>query len=903
MANVIHHFRPQLTDAAILEEVSVGREALLDSILDRLHAWEPGSSRQHWLIIGPRGIGKTHIVRLIERRIQQTPGLAQKWIPLCLAEEQYGIRNVADLLILVLERLLDCAHDPDIAEAYERVRHDPDDQRVVDVALDALRALTQRGRTGILLMVENLNRLLRNQIKSKQQVHLLRKILIEEDWLTLICTSPTFLNEVTEPEAPFFEFFDVKFLDELSRGQTEALMRKRAQLDGNTSFLSYLEQFRSRIFALYHFTGGNPRLTLMLYELLANRAITDVKGQLDMLLNELTPFYQDRMKELGPQEAGLLERMALMEEGCSPTELARELRMPRNQVSQLLVRLTQTSYVRLDAKIGRQSIYVIPERFVRIWNQMNHSRAARGRVQYLLEFFANWYATREERDREWDRLLDELEQRTGTEDDRSADDVSEYMEYLATVSEGSERFRRHFERLEQLYSTGGDNAVDAEFVKLDAEFRDDGDYFLHKGLFLGNVLRSDELALAAFRHALEFKRDDLEALFNKGLALKTLGHSERSNEAFTRAVELLSTERGDGLDATGVLLHIVEHDPDERLVWIASYLLTWDGVPVHWRDLAAVLKRCTEPWRRRRCATIVGFRGVPEAGGVLTSLLSDEAAEVRGAAATALGRIGDPATVAAVVDLLQDSAENVRGSAATALGRIGDPVAVPALMSVLGDPAWIVRAGAATALGRIGDAIAMPELVEALEDPADDVRASVATALGRIDGPAVVPVLIGALGDSAHSVRGSAAAALGRIVDHRAVLHLIEGLGHDAEDARRSAIFALRRVGTVDAISGLLKALPEIVHTARNTEGSSVSGVASSLLRAAFHAANIELASELVERLTPLLPDPDEFLLPYRIAIDYLRSGRERSILARQHPEMREAVQLLIDAFDAKDGA
>jgi DNA-binding MarR family transcriptional regulator len=416
MPGRVHLYRPQRTEVEVLEAISVAREPLLRDILGRMERWEPGSSRQHYLLIGPRGIGKTHLLRVIEHRLRHQPELRSRWVPAVLAEDFYGVANIGDLLLEVLRVVAEATEVEILEETYRSIRFEDDDAKVCDRCLDAFRAhLEQTGR-GVVLMVENFDRLLERQLKKQKEVRRLRRILIEEEWLVALCTSPTYLNAVMEPAEPFFEFFRVQLLAELTQDQQQEMFWKLADADAAAGAAAAVAELRaeasrwsSRLRALYHFTGGNPRLTVMLYDLVAHRQITAVRNELDLLLDQLTPFYQDRMKEVSEQEAKVLEAMALMTEGCNPTELAKATRMLARTVRAVLSRLEKGGYVQREERRRKQTIYVIPERFFRIWHQMNHSRAARGRVKYLLEFFASWYATREERDRIWDELTEELE--------------------------------------------------------------------------------------------------------------------------------------------------------------------------------------------------------------------------------------------------------------------------------------------------------------------------------------------------------------------------------------------------------------------------------------------------------------------------------------------------------------
>jgi HEAT repeat protein/DNA-binding MarR family transcriptional regulator len=848
-------------------------------------------------------------------------------------EEQYAITSVPDLLIEMLHALAEMTGDRALAERYQRVRREGNDQTVVDLSLDSLRSFCKARRCGVLLMLENLDRLLQDQIKKDSQISLLRKILIEEDWVLLIATSPTYLTDVTDPQKPFFEFFQVVVLDELSPEGVETLLRKRAELDGNMEFLAYLKRYRSRLRALYHFSGGNPRLTLMLYDLLSRQALTDVKIELDGLLNQLTPFYQDRMKEVGPQEAKVLTTIALLAEGVTPTELAEECRMDRTMVSAVLSRLEKAGYVRREPRVGKQTVYTIPERFFRIWHQMTTSRLARGRIQYLLDFFSTWYATPEERDEVWERLVSQFQEEAETGEDIRTDDISTYMDYIATVSEGTERFRRHFDRLRQHLQTGDVDYVWKELGALDIEFSENTEYFVHKGGFLGEDLKSSRMALGAFRRAVELKRDSLVALFNEGVALDKLRRYSEAQDVYERVGDLLLIQRGHGVsqDQTQFLLHLLREESDDRLIEIAAFLLTRTGNQAVCPELLDILKHGDPSWRRAQCAISLGNLRDPFAVPTLFQCLQDSASILRQSAATALGWIGASEAVPGLIIRLSDEVENVRVSAATALGRIGTPEAVPGLITTLNDVANAVRGSAATALGRIGASEAVPKLITCLSDTADNVRASAAKALGRIRASEAIPELTACLSDEANRVRGSAAMALGRIgapeatstlMEHmhqeanpitrgafavalgksgtseEAVLGLVGCLNDEAENVRHSVTTALVRTTARNAVVAGAEVVTCLAHALNTRSENTRIANAGLFLRAAFRSGNLAVVRAFVEGFVSGIDNGKEAFLPHCVALDFLWSNRDPLILSRQPPEMREAVELLVSLFD-----
>lgn len=499
----IHVYRPQRTEAEDLEAIFVGREPLVKDILESLGRWKPNGSREHYLLIGPRGIGKTCVLQILAHRIRTGP-LADSWTPVALAEEGYGIlRGVADLLLQAMEVLVQETGDKPTEKAFRALASDDDDERVCDLGLDALRRYHRETGRRLLIMIENVHRLFDRKFSRDRQSHLLRKILIEEDWLVLIATSPTFVKAVADEREPLFQFFHTKLISELTLAEQMLMLHKLARREQNTDAETFLTKYRSRVQALYHFTGGNPRLTVMLYHLIAHQKVMDVQTELVSLLDQLTPFYQDRMRDLASQEAAVIERMALLPEGCTPTELGAEARMEAKTVRALLTRLERAGYVRREKRAKKQTVYIIPERFFRIWHQMNHSRRVRGQVQYLLEFFSTWYATRDERDEVWDDLTGRFRNGLGAGDDEEAEDAAAYMEYIAAVSEGNEKFQRQFHALRLLLERKGRSAVYERLAEMDAEFGDDLNYHLERGYFCADAMKDNAEALASFDKAIE----------------------------------------------------------------------------------------------------------------------------------------------------------------------------------------------------------------------------------------------------------------------------------------------------------------------------------------------------------------------------------------------------------------
>jgi hypothetical protein len=93
-------FTPSLMSHDLLERLFVAREPTLDRILDRVLAALSSDERNHTLLVGPRGSGKTHLVSLVYYRAREL-GAQLAWLP----EDPWTIVSYARLLREIAERL------------------------------------------------------------------------------------------------------------------------------------------------------------------------------------------------------------------------------------------------------------------------------------------------------------------------------------------------------------------------------------------------------------------------------------------------------------------------------------------------------------------------------------------------------------------------------------------------------------------------------------------------------------------------------------------------------------------------------------------------------------------------------------------------------------------------------
>lgn len=74
---------------------------------------------------------------------------------------------------------------------------------------------------------------------------------------------------------------------------------------------------RAHIAAIAHLSGGNPRLIMLLHELLSQKRVTTIVQQLRRLVDELTPLLKHELENLPAQQQKIVH--ALMEQGGTAT--------------------------------------------------------------------------------------------------------------------------------------------------------------------------------------------------------------------------------------------------------------------------------------------------------------------------------------------------------------------------------------------------------------------------------------------------------------------------------------------------------------------------------------------------------------------------------------------------------
>ena len=152
----LSHFTLSMMAPQTLEALLVQREPLLSRCLDHVLESLRTASSHHTLLVGPRGIGKTHLISLLHHRLAKTEEANDKALIAWMREEEWGVTSFFELVMRML-RTLDASYPQlDIQERtrpiYELALHAAEKQ-AESLLLEIL------GSKRLVVLLENLDNL------------------------------------------------------------------------------------------------------------------------------------------------------------------------------------------------------------------------------------------------------------------------------------------------------------------------------------------------------------------------------------------------------------------------------------------------------------------------------------------------------------------------------------------------------------------------------------------------------------------------------------------------------------------------------------------------------------------------------------------------------------------------
>ena len=389
----LNSFTPSMNDPQLLEEMFVGREPLLKDLVEGIrHASESGTMSYN-LLIGPRGIGKTHIIALLNSRVFNDPELGKSAYIAWLQEDPWSIASYLDLLLAILRQLKETYAFPKLdAGLMELPRYDRDQAMAI---AENLILETLDGRL-LLIFAENLNDIFESIQEAGQRSF--RAFLQNNERTSMVATSTSLLTPYVVPaERAFYGGFRVTTLKPFTREQAVEMLIKIAEIKKDHDLKSALDSRlgRTRVNAIHYLAGGNPRVYVIFYQFLTRESLDELVTPFSKMVNELTPYYQSRMQTLSSLQRKLVDIIRRADETLTVGELSKEAFTSQATVSKELSRLKETGYV-MDTSSGREKYYELREPLMRLALDTKEARGTA--VPLFVDFLRVWFTDPDLRD-------------------------------------------------------------------------------------------------------------------------------------------------------------------------------------------------------------------------------------------------------------------------------------------------------------------------------------------------------------------------------------------------------------------------------------------------------------------------------------------------------------------------
>jgi len=378
-----------------LERLFVGRDSLMKEVLKRIAASATRAEKHFLLLIGPRGMGKTHFVSFAHHKLKNDAAYAKALSRLKIAylnEEEWGVASFLDLLVRILRALVAEHEDPSLKAGIEKIYETF--KRSPDTALEQAESLLVRFIQGhtLLLICENLEDLFEGLGEEGQQRW--RSFIQEHPFWTILATTPALFSGIRLQSSPFYNFFTIKSLERLDFDTALELLRQKALLEGRPKLAEFLRTptGRARVRAIHHLAGGNHRVYVIMSDFLDEESLEDLFTPFMRMADDLTPYYQDKMRQLAPQQRKLVEFLSQEARPVIVKDIASRCLLSPQVAAKQLGELAKLNFV-VSNKVGRESYYELSEPLMRICVDIKDNRT--DHFKLFVEFLRYWFTGRE----------------------------------------------------------------------------------------------------------------------------------------------------------------------------------------------------------------------------------------------------------------------------------------------------------------------------------------------------------------------------------------------------------------------------------------------------------------------------------------------------------------------------
>ena len=373
----VRPFTPIQEPVENLDRRTVGRDRLLGVLDQRLRQAATSGARQHTLLVGPRGSGKTHLLSVALHRALADPEVATCLAIARIAEDAIGVNSYTDLL-------RDLSRELDAPVGLER------DTGVLERAL-----LEAAGERTLVIVIENLDQVFRRLGLAGQRD--LRSWVETSGRVLILATAPALFDSIRQRDKPWFGGLIETPVDGLTAAEGRELLTLLAADRSDQRLVDLLQSPRgeARIKALNQLTTGSPRTWMMLSEHLTVESLDELTPVVEALIEKQVPYYQNLLWDLPDNHQTVVRQLAEGDWAArTASEIATATGLSQQTVSKTLCLLKEARWV-CDEKLTsdrRRTFYSLREPMLRHHFQW---RATQGEpLRLIVELLKDWFETR-----------------------------------------------------------------------------------------------------------------------------------------------------------------------------------------------------------------------------------------------------------------------------------------------------------------------------------------------------------------------------------------------------------------------------------------------------------------------------------------------------------------------------
>ena len=380
-----------------LDALFVGRHDVMTDVLSRVTTSIRSPQKHYILLVGPRGSGKTHLLALAYHRLMasfRAGDVGDRVAIALLNEEEWGVASYLDLVVRILRALAEQAPqlNAEIAHIYDRFSKDP-----ADAETFAVRLLRQHseGKT-LLLLCENLVDLFQG-LRDEGQKRWRAAIQEDGNW-AIVATTPKLFAALTLQDNPFYGFFTIRALEKIDLDTGIDLLAKKAVHEDKSDLADFLRTplGRARARAVHHLAAGNHRTYVVLFDFLDKESLENLIGPFMHMVDDLTPYYQDRMRQLPPAQRKIIEFLCLQGTPATVKDISTHCLMSQQTAAKQTGELAAAGFVSRN-RSGRNTFCELSEPLMRICIEVKDNKTQHFRL--FVEFLRHWFTSRELQER------------------------------------------------------------------------------------------------------------------------------------------------------------------------------------------------------------------------------------------------------------------------------------------------------------------------------------------------------------------------------------------------------------------------------------------------------------------------------------------------------------------------